>query len=145
MPVESNKSPDPILEEFCTITGMSSSNVTNKPFVPSRESIHPRSRGRPRGVKNLPKSVKIKVQSSGSASARARTILKRLRNSKIVDKGRSHSEFSTGDESYGKHSNSCSVPVYEVLSKVLDRIAYDKNINKQMEFKEGPSDCVKGT
>ncbi|GJT88378.1 hypothetical protein Tco_1070095 [Tanacetum coccineum] len=143
MPVDSNKPPNPILEEFCTLTGISSSNISHKPFVPNSDDGQPKARGRPKGVKNHIKSVKIKVQSSGSASAGAGAILKRLRNSKTVGKGRSRSESSLLDESNGKRSNSCNNPVDEVLSKVLDRISYDKSINSQMVFKEGPNNGVK--
>nr|GEW08462.1 hypothetical protein [Tanacetum cinerariifolium] len=96
--------------------GRSSSNLAHKPFVPS-----------------------------GFAFAGAGAILKRLCNSKTVGKGRSRSESSPVKESYGKRSNFCKAPLDEVLSKVLDRIAYDKSINKQMVFKEGTSDCVKGS
>ncbi|GKE00356.1 hypothetical protein Tco_1388339 [Tanacetum coccineum] len=141
--VDSNKPPDPILEEFCTLTRMSSSNISHKPFVPNSDVSQPKPRGRPKGVKNHIKSVKIKVQSPGSASAGAGAILKRLHNSKMVGKGRSRSESSPLNESNGKCSNSCNNLVDEVLSKVLDRISYDKSINSQMVFKEGPSNGVK--
>ncbi|GKA85407.1 RNA-directed DNA polymerase, eukaryota, reverse transcriptase zinc-binding domain protein, partial [Tanacetum coccineum] len=141
--IDSNKPPDPILEEFCTLTGISSSNISHNPFVPNSDASQPKARGRPKGVKNHIKSVKIKVQSPGSASAGAGAILKRLRNSKMVSKGRSRGESSPLDESNGKRSNSCNNLVDEVLSKVLDRISYDKSINSQMVFKEGHSNGVK--
>ncbi|GKF19464.1 hypothetical protein Tco_0068102 [Tanacetum coccineum] len=86
-----NKPPNPILEEFCTLTGISSSNISHKPFVPNSDAGQPKARGRPKGVKNHIKSVKIKVQSSGSASTGAGAILKRLRNPKMVGKCRSRS------------------------------------------------------
>ncbi|GKG48245.1 hypothetical protein Tco_0510130, partial [Tanacetum coccineum] len=65
--------------------------------------------------------VKIKVQSPGSASAGAGAILKRVRNSKIIGKGRSRSESSHVDVTNGKRSNSSNIPVDDVLTKVLDR------------------------
>nr|GEZ45032.1 reverse transcriptase zinc-binding domain-containing protein [Tanacetum cinerariifolium] len=71
-----------------------------------------RSRGRPRGVKNRLKSVKIKVQSPGSASDGAGAILKKLCNSKMVGKGRSRSDDSP-EVNHGKHSNSTGVHVDE--------------------------------
>nr|GEW69918.1 hypothetical protein [Tanacetum cinerariifolium] len=108
--------------------------LNHKPFVPSSE-INP-VKSRPRDVKNRPKSVKIKVQSSGSTFAGAGAILKRLCNSKMVGKGRSLSDISPMEDCHGKRSNSNSVPVAEVLSKVLDGIAYNKNISDEMVFKE---------
>nr|GFA72338.1 polypyrimidine tract-binding protein homolog 3 [Tanacetum cinerariifolium] len=58
---------------------MSSKGLSHKPIIPSRDALPLRPRGRPRGVKNRIKSVKIKVHSPGSASAGAGAILKRLR------------------------------------------------------------------
>lgn len=142
MPSVSNKPPD-ILEEFCTLTGMSPSNICHKPLVPSDDVKPSRLRGRPRGVKNRPKGVKIKVQSPGSASASAGAILKKLRNSKMVGKGRGRSDASPMEDGNGKRSNSSSGPVDCVLSKVLDRLAYDKSISEQMVFKEGVNDSDK--
>nr|GFD51384.1 RNA-directed DNA polymerase, eukaryota, reverse transcriptase zinc-binding domain protein [Tanacetum cinerariifolium] len=75
MSIDSNKPLDHILEEYITLTGMSSAGLSHKPFVSSGESNPLRSRGRPRGVKNRLKSVKIKVQSPGSASDGAGAIL----------------------------------------------------------------------
>ncbi|GKE64530.1 hypothetical protein Tco_1518691 [Tanacetum coccineum] len=102
-----------------------------------------KSRGRPRGVKNWLKSVKIKVQSLGSASAGAGAILKRLRNSKMAGKGRIHSDGSLVEDSHGKCYNSSGVHVDEVLSKVLDRLTSDKSISDQIVFKEGVNDSDK--
>ncbi|GJT93774.1 hypothetical protein Tco_1082619 [Tanacetum coccineum] len=143
MPLESPKPPDPILKEFHTLTGMTSEDIHHKPFCPSDEIRPPKSRGRPKGVKNRPKGVKIKVQSPGSASSGAGAILKRVRNSKIIGKGRSRSESSHVDVTNGKRSNSSNIPVDDVLTKVLDRIAYDKSISEQMVFSEGVKDSMK--
>ncbi|PWA98164.1 hypothetical protein CTI12_AA022120 [Artemisia annua] len=123
------------------IVGMRSEDLHHKPILPNDEISLPKSGGRPKGVKNHSKSIKIKVQSPGSASAGAGSILKRLRKSKIVGKGRSCSASSPVEVSNGKHSNSCSIPVDEVLTKVLDKMAYDKSIALQMVFKEGVKDC----
>ncbi|GKG41929.1 hypothetical protein Tco_0473680, partial [Tanacetum coccineum] len=83
MPLENNKPPDPLLEEFSTLTGMSAKGIIHKPFVPPGDKGTARHRGRPKGVKNRSSNVKIKIQSPGSASAGAGAILKRLRNSKL--------------------------------------------------------------
>ncbi|GJZ01678.1 reverse transcriptase domain-containing protein [Tanacetum coccineum] len=95
----------------------------------------------PKGVKNSVKGVRVKVQPPGSASAGAGAILKRLRSSKVMGKGRSHSRPSPDDVFRGKRPISNYVPVDDVLSKVLDRIEYDKSISKQMVFKEGLCDA----
>ncbi|GKA64424.1 hypothetical protein Tco_0764030 [Tanacetum coccineum] len=64
------------------------------------------------------------LQALWVASTGAGAILKRLRSSKIVSKGRSRSDSSPGDVICGKHSNSSSIYVDHILIKVLDRIAY---------------------
>ena len=66
MPIDNNKPPD-ILEEFSTLTGMLSKGITAILIAPSDNPNPPRSRGRPRGVKNRSKSVKVMVQSPDSA------------------------------------------------------------------------------
>ncbi|GKF56082.1 hypothetical protein Tco_0166422, partial [Tanacetum coccineum] len=85
----------------------------------------------PKGVKNSVKGVRVKVQSPGSASAGAGAILKRLRSSKVMGKGRSRSGSSPDDVFRGKRPISNFVPIDDVLSKVLDMIEYDKSISKQ--------------
>ncbi|GKB52519.1 reverse transcriptase domain-containing protein, partial [Tanacetum coccineum] len=145
MPIDNNKPPDPILEEFSTLTGMSSKGLSHKAFVPYDDSVIPRSRGRPKGVKNMPKNVKIKVQSPRFAPAGAGPILKRLCKSKMAVLGRSLSDVAVIDEGHGKRPNSNISHVDEFLSKVLDRIAFDKNISKQMVFNEGVCVDIKGS
>ncbi|GKA50944.1 RNA-directed DNA polymerase, eukaryota, reverse transcriptase zinc-binding domain protein [Tanacetum coccineum] len=61
----------------------------------------------------------------------------------MAGKGRSRSDISPIEDCHGKRSNSNSVPVDEVLSKVLDRIAYDKNICDHMVLKEDVNDSNK--
>ncbi|GJR49277.1 hypothetical protein Tco_1399798 [Tanacetum coccineum] len=110
--------------------------LKHKPLIPNDGFVPPKARGRPKGVKNRSKSIKIKVQSLGSASVGASAILKRLRNSKLAGKRRSQCEASSM-EGKGKHFNPSNSHVDEVLVKVLDRIAYDKDISSQMVFKKG--------
>ncbi|GKB13127.1 hypothetical protein Tco_0847050, partial [Tanacetum coccineum] len=145
MPLDSSKPPDPILQEFSTLTGMSSEGIHHKPFVPADDSRPPRKHGRHRGVKNHFKGVKIKVQSPGSASAGAGAILKKLRNSKMVGKRNSCSDSSPSDVISGKRANSNPCPVDDVLVMVLDKIAYDMNVSDQMVFKEGVIDYGMGS
>ncbi|GJT94359.1 hypothetical protein Tco_1089877 [Tanacetum coccineum] len=145
MPIDNNKPPDPILEEFSTLTGMSSKGLSHKAFIPYDDSVIPRSRGRPKGVKNMPKNVKIKVQSPRFAPAGAGPILKRLCKSKMAVLGRSLSDVAVIDEGHGKRPNSNISHVDEFLSKVLDRIAFDKNISKQMVFNIGVCVDIKGS
>ncbi|PWA75907.1 hypothetical protein CTI12_AA236950 [Artemisia annua] len=136
MPIDPLKPPDPILEEFCTLTGMSSEGLKHSAIHRSDSKLSSKPRGRPKGVKNR---VKHKVLSPGSASVGAGAILKRLRNSKVEGKGRSRSESSPLVRN-GKRPNSSKSPVDDVLAKVLDKIAYDKNISNQMVFREGSND-----
>nr|GEW73519.1 hypothetical protein [Tanacetum cinerariifolium] len=66
-----------------------------------------------------------------------------LTRSRGRPKGRSHSDFSPLKDNHGKRPNSCVARIDEVLNKVLDRIAFDKSISKQMVFKEGVCDIGK--
>ncbi|GJR66790.1 reverse transcriptase zinc-binding domain-containing protein [Tanacetum coccineum] len=141
MPVDHSKPPDPLIEEFCSLTGMKAEGLSQKSFVPSDGNKGSRPRGRPKGVKNRVRSVKVKVQSPGSASVGAGALLKCLGNLKIAGKGRSRSDASPMFES-GKRPNSCNSPVDDALIKVLDKIAYDKNISDRMVFNEGVKDSV---
>ncbi|GJV12045.1 hypothetical protein Tco_1353586 [Tanacetum coccineum] len=141
MPLDNNKPPDPIREKFSTLTRMSSERVHHKPFVPAGDGCLPKPHSRPKGVRSHIKSVRVKVQSPGSASAGAGAILKRLRNSKMVGKGKSRDVSSPHDIIDGKCPASNNIPVDDVLSKVLDRIAYNKNISEQMVFNEGIKNC----
>nr|GEV13613.1 hypothetical protein [Tanacetum cinerariifolium] len=75
-----------------------------KPFVPNNGNKISKLRGRPKGVENHAKSVKIKVQSPGFASVKASALLKWLRNSKILRKGRTRRKSSPMINN-GKRSN----------------------------------------
>ncbi|GJT79835.1 hypothetical protein Tco_1054177 [Tanacetum coccineum] len=137
MPLDNNKPPDPILEEFYALSGMPSKGLSHKPYVPSGDSIPPKSRGRPRGVKNQPKNVKIKVQSPGSASTGAGAILKRLCNSKVNCLGRSYSDISANENGHGKRPNSSTIRVDEVLSKA------SSSMKKQKDWRFQPNGNVR--
>ena len=80
MPIDPVKPPDPILEEFCTLTVMSSEGLKHSSIHRSNSKLASKPRGRPKGVKNR---VKLRVLSPGSASVGAGAILKRLRNSRV--------------------------------------------------------------
>ncbi|GKE07685.1 hypothetical protein Tco_1411236 [Tanacetum coccineum] len=54
---------DPLIEEFRSLTGMKVEGLSQKSFVPSDGNKGSRPRGRPKGVKNRVRSVKVKVQS----------------------------------------------------------------------------------
>ncbi|PWA77961.1 hypothetical protein CTI12_AA221320 [Artemisia annua] len=137
MPIESTEPPDVISDEFRTPTGITSEDLHHRPIFPNVEIKNPRSRGRPKGTKNHPRKGIIQAQSPGSASAGAGAILKRLRNSKVNGLGRSRSESSPMVPVNGKRLIPSNVPVDDVLTKVLDKMAHDKNIAKQMVFREG--------
>ncbi|PWA80038.1 hypothetical protein CTI12_AA080440 [Artemisia annua] len=112
---------------------MSSDGLTHVPIDMSTGNKAPKPRGRPKGVKNR---VTLKVLSPGSASVGAGALLKRLRISKKEGKGRNRCESSPIVRN-GKRPNSSNAPVDDVLSKVLDKIAYDKKITSHMVFREG--------
>ncbi|GJS52694.1 ABC transporter B family member 15-like protein [Tanacetum coccineum] len=139
MPLESPKLPDPILEEFGTLTGMTSTYIRHVPYIPNPSSIDeinpPRSRGRPRKSHNRPKPIQTKIQSPSSASVGAGSVLKRLRNLKVNGKGRNRNVSVDDDLLEGKHS--ISIPLDDVLTKVVDRICADKVISSQIVFNEG--------
>ncbi|PWA98197.1 reverse transcriptase zinc-binding domain-containing protein [Artemisia annua] len=137
MPIESTEPPDVISDEFRTLTGITSGDLHHRPIFPNVDSKNPRSRGRPKGTKNRPKRVLVQACSPGSASAGAGAILKRLRNSKVNGLGRSRSDSSPMVPINGKRLNHSNIPVDDVLSKVLDKMAHDKNIAEQMVFREG--------
>ncbi|GKD84966.1 hypothetical protein Tco_1356120 [Tanacetum coccineum] len=94
MPLDLLKPPDPLIDEFCALTRMTSKGLKHKPYVPYDGNKPPKPRGTPKGVKNRAKSDKIKVQYPGFASVGAGALLKQLRNSNMVRKGRSRSESS---------------------------------------------------
>ncbi|GKB46389.1 hypothetical protein Tco_0897142 [Tanacetum coccineum] len=144
MPLESPKPPDPILEEFRTLTGMTSSEIHHRPYpCPSIEINLPKASDKPRKSLNRSKGVRIMVESPQSASAGAGSVLKRLRSSKIAGKARIRNEISPVNVNRGKRSNSSTIVVDDVLSKVLDRISYDKGISEEMTFREGTVDSIK--
>ncbi|PWA27164.1 hypothetical protein CTI12_AA627900 [Artemisia annua] len=143
MPPDPPKPPDTILEELCTLTGMKAEGLNHKPIVPSDVNRPPKPCGRPKGAKNRFRNVMVKAQSLGSASAGAGAILKRLRSSKVEGKGRSRGVASSMEDKCVNRSNVCNAPVDVTLSKVLNRIKYDKSISDQVVFKECISDKVK--
>ncbi|GKC21517.1 hypothetical protein Tco_1023667 [Tanacetum coccineum] len=96
MPLDIPKPPDPIVDDFCALTRMSPEGLTHAPYVPSEGNKLSKQRGRPKGVKNRAKNVKIKVQSPGSASVRADALLKRLKKSKMTGKGSNQMMFKEG-------------------------------------------------
>ncbi|GJZ89174.1 hypothetical protein Tco_0660956, partial [Tanacetum coccineum] len=61
----------------------------------------------------------------------------------IKDSVRIRSDVSPLEDNHGKRPNSCVAPIDEVLNKVLDRIAFDKSISKQMVCNKGVCDSGK--
>ncbi|GJW95128.1 hypothetical protein Tco_0174800 [Tanacetum coccineum] len=126
MPLESPKPPDPILDEFRTLTGMASSEIRHRPYPCPTIAINlPKAMDKPRKSLNRPKGVQIKVQSPSSASA------VRVRFSNV---------FVLVDVGKGKRSNSSVIPIDDALTKVLDKMAYIKCVSEQMVFCEGVRD-----
>ncbi|GJU37702.1 hypothetical protein Tco_1186056 [Tanacetum coccineum] len=142
MPTESNKHPDPLVKEFCTLTKMSSPG--NIHVVSSGEFRAKNRRWRPR--KSL-KGVKIKVSTPSSSSASAGSMLKHLRSSNMAGKARVRAESSPIDNRGGKRA--IKSLVNDEIVKVLDDLKsadvnVDCNINDGSFIKLPLDKCLAG-
>ncbi|PWA92890.1 hypothetical protein CTI12_AA077870 [Artemisia annua] len=108
MPIDNNKPLDPLIQEFCELTGMSSANMSHTVVGISSSRVK---EGKPRRHRH---GIKIKVSTHGSASAGAGSILKRLRSSKsgAIEP---NLQFAVGSTS--------------VVSSTLRSVDHDKNSN----------------
>jgi hypothetical protein len=82
MPIENNKPPDPLVEEFCELTGMSSDKVH---LSRSSVSLSKMKEGKARRHRH---GIKIKVASPGSASIGAGKSRKRIESCPMDNRGR---------------------------------------------------------
>ncbi|PWA42554.1 hypothetical protein CTI12_AA543050 [Artemisia annua] len=155
MSIDPVKPPDPILDEFCTLTEMSSEGLKHSSLHRSDSNLSTKPRGRPKGAKNR---VKLKVLSPGSASSGAGAILKRLRKSKVDGKGRSRCESLLwnemgindsdlpGKNNVIKDKSNCSMGMNDgsFINTHIEPVASDMEVNREsMEDKvDGIGDCV---
>nr|GFB47117.1 hypothetical protein [Tanacetum cinerariifolium] len=81
MPIENNKPPDPLVDEFCILTKMTSAeDLCSASFDETKVKAH----------------RSIKVSTPGSAGAGS--VLRRLRSGKIAGKARVRAEGSPSDD-----------------------------------------------
>ncbi|GJV05062.1 putative reverse transcriptase domain-containing protein [Tanacetum coccineum] len=134
MPTESNKPPDPLVEEFYTLTKRSSPGNIR---VVSPSAMKAKSkRGRPR--KSL-KGVKPKGSTPNSSSARVGSMLMQLHLSKQAGKARVRNGSSPIDNRGGKRS--VKSPVNDEINKVFSDLK-SGSINSHFKFDVGTS-CEK--
>ncbi|PWA78917.1 hypothetical protein CTI12_AA210590 [Artemisia annua] len=96
MPIENTKTPDPLVAEFCELTGMSPDKIHHsKPSVPLSKMKEGKARRHRHGIK-------LKVSSPGSTSVGAGSILRNLRSLRTTGKSRKRNESSPIDTRGGK-------------------------------------------
>nr|GFD16801.1 hypothetical protein [Tanacetum cinerariifolium] len=93
MPIDTDKPPDPLVDEFCILTKMTSAeDLCSASFDDTKVKVMK--------VKHRKAHRSIKVSTPGSA--RAGSILRRLRSDKIAGKARVRAEGSPRDDRGGK-------------------------------------------
>ncbi|PWA71325.1 RNA-directed DNA polymerase, eukaryota, Reverse transcriptase zinc-binding domain protein [Artemisia annua] len=123
MPIENTKPPDPLISEFCELTGMDPLNIrlagANDSFPKGKEGKAKRHRH----------GIKVKISTPGSASAGADARLKSLRSSKVFGKPRKRVDSSPIDNRGGKRVICASAE--DEIGKVLNDLrsgAIDTNL-----------------
>ncbi|GKF38952.1 hypothetical protein Tco_0119013, partial [Tanacetum coccineum] len=111
MPIESNKPPDLLFDEFCELTKMTlAEEICNASFNDTRVKVVKGKHCKPfRG---------IKISTTGSAGAGS--ILRRLRSAKVSGKACERVEGSPVDSRGGKRSS--STPVNNEITQVLSNL-----------------------
>ncbi|PWA92653.1 hypothetical protein CTI12_AA078740 [Artemisia annua] len=121
MPMENNKPPEPLVEEFCELTGLSPDKVR---LSKSGIALPKMKEGKARRHRH---GIKIRVSSPGSASVGAGSILRNLRSSMVFGKSIKRNESSPMDSRGGKH--------------VINSLNSDDDISKvSSSNKSGPID-----
>ncbi|GKE48107.1 hypothetical protein Tco_1479365, partial [Tanacetum coccineum] len=116
MPTDSNKPPDPLLDEICNLTKMTSADeFINTSFNDTMVNI----------VKGKPRKPHRGIKVSTPGSAGAGSVLRRLRSAKVSGKARGRVDESPVDNRGGKRSS--STPVVDEVNRVLSDIQ-DGNI-----------------
>ncbi|PWA80419.1 hypothetical protein CTI12_AA196540 [Artemisia annua] len=130
MPIDNNKPPDPLIQEFCELTGMSPTNLSHT--VVGVSACRDKE-GKPRRHRH---GIKIKVSTPGSASAGAGVVLRNLRSSKLAGKSRKCINTSPSDVRGGKRN--IVLLVSDEISKVLCNLESGA-INPNLKFAIGSS------
>ncbi|PWA75843.1 hypothetical protein CTI12_AA240690 [Artemisia annua] len=130
MPIDNNKPPDPLIQDFCELTGMSSANISHTVLEA------PTSKGREGKPRRHRHGIKIKVSTPGSASAGAGSILRNLHSSRLAGKSRKRTNSSPSDVRGGKRTTSGHMS--DEISKVLCDLESGA-INPNLKFALGSS------
>ncbi|GKF11173.1 hypothetical protein Tco_0049099, partial [Tanacetum coccineum] len=138
MPTDSNKPPDPLFDEICNLTKMTSADeFSNTSFNDTMVKI----------VKGKPRKPHRGIKVSTPGSAGAGSVLRRLRSAKVSGKARGRVDESPVDNRGGKRSSSTSVvdEVNRVLSDIQDgNIKFDvgssTNVNVSLNKASDVSD-----
>ncbi|GJU63446.1 putative reverse transcriptase domain-containing protein [Tanacetum coccineum] len=108
MPIESNKPPDPLFDELCCLTNMTSADEICEASLKDTKV-------RVMKIKQRKPNRGIKISTPGSAGAGS--VLRRLRSAKVAGKARGRDEGSPSDNRGGKRLD--STPMNPEISKVL--------------------------
>ncbi|GJW84661.1 hypothetical protein Tco_0157806 [Tanacetum coccineum] len=128
MPIESNKPPDPLFDELCSLTKMTSvDDIRDASLKETKVRVVLGKHRKPhRG---------IRVSSPGSAGAGS--VLRRLRSAKASGKARDRNEDSPGDNRGGKRA--VSIPMNDEINRVLSNVRSGM-LNDNIKFSMGSSD-----
>nr|GEV20820.1 hypothetical protein [Tanacetum cinerariifolium] len=136
MPIKNNTPPDPIIFKFCEMTGMSPTNLKQKPVCPKASFGESPVGGKGRKPRRNRHGINIRVSTLGSASAGAGSTFRILQSSKLIGKSRKciDSPFNSRN---GKRVS--YVPMDDEISKVLDNLKFGA-IAKNLKFQ--PLDSI---
>nr|GEW69093.1 hypothetical protein [Tanacetum cinerariifolium] len=104
MPIKSNEPLDPLFDELCSLTKMTSAEeIRDASLNVTKVKVM-------KGLHRKPyRGSKFKISTLGSVSAGAGSLLKRLRSSKVSSKARDHNETSPIDNKGGKRAENALV------------------------------------
>ncbi|GKB51610.1 hypothetical protein Tco_0902363 [Tanacetum coccineum] len=108
MPIESNKPPDPLFDELCSLTNMTSADEIREASLKDTKV---------KVVKGKPRKPHRGVKVSTPGSAGAGSILRCTHSAKVFGKTRVRAEESLDDNRGGKHA--ANSPMNDEVSKVL--------------------------
>ncbi|GJX75383.1 hypothetical protein Tco_0313978 [Tanacetum coccineum] len=129
MPIKSNEPPDPLFDEFCALTKVTSAeDLSATLFSDTKVKVLKFKHRKPH------KGVKI----STPGSAGARSILRRLRSAKALGKARDRNKESPGDNRCGKRV--VSTPMNDEINKVLSNLSNDGSFIKSHLDNSGLND-----
>ncbi|GKE37544.1 hypothetical protein Tco_1460949, partial [Tanacetum coccineum] len=130
MPIELNKPPDPLLEEFCELTKMTSAEeICNASFNDTKVKVMK--------VKHRKPHRGVKISTPGSAGAGS--LLRHLRSAKVAGKARDRAEVSPSDNRGGKRKTS------SIKEDVVDKVLYEFKsgaLNSNLKFSMGSASDV---